>query len=60
MKIITQKKNYIVFENKKETQNMVILGHVKIKENLDINKLNQFYVYFTFSKNSRKNYFFIS
>lgn len=46
MKIITQKKNYIVFENKKETQNMVILGHVKIKENLDINKLNQFYVYF--------------
>ena len=54
---IYSKKNYIVFENKKETQNMMIVGHVKINENLDINKLNQFYVYFTFSKNSRKNYF---
>ena len=54
---ISSKKNYIVFENKNGTQNMMIIGHVKIKNNLDIKDFEPFYVYFTYSKNSRKNYF---
>ena len=50
-------KNYIVFENNNKYKNMIIICHVKIEDNFNINKLNTFYVYFTYSKNSRKNYF---
>lgn len=54
---ITNKKNYIVFENKNEIKDMIIIGHIKINKKSEINKLKPFNVYFTYSKNSRKNYF---
>ena len=54
---LSSKKNYLVFENKNKYKNMSIVAHVKIKQNFDINKLHPYYVYFTYSKNSRKNYF---
>ena len=54
---IKSKKNYIIFENNYNYNNMIIVGHVIIKDEIDINKLNPFYIYFTYSKNSRKNYF---
>ena len=54
---LKSEKNYIVFENKNKYNNMTIIGHVKIKGEFDINNLNPFYVYFTYSKNSRRNYF---
>ena len=54
---ISSKKNYIVFENNNKYNNMIILGRVKIKENMNMNNLRSFNVYYTYSKNSRKNYF---
>ena len=54
---IFSNKSYIVYENNNKYKNLFIIGHIKIKEKININNLNPLNIYFTYSKNSRKNYF---
>ena len=54
-------KNYIIFEGNSQYKNMLILGHIKILNDLNTDNIFKnkegYQVYFTYSKNSRKNYF---
>ena len=51
---IISNKNYIIYEERDKYKNMIILGHIQIFNN---EEFKSFQVYFTYSKNSRKNYF---
>ena len=55
---IISRKNYIIFEANNTYENMLIIGYIKIYNEVNNNNNNEAYpVYFTYSKNSRKNYF---
>ena len=56
-KKIESNKNYIIFEEKEEFKNMIIIGHIKITNDLNYENYQPYQIYFTYSKNSRKNYF---
>ena len=54
---LSSKKNYIIYESNVQYKDMIIIGHIKIFSDLINEKYKPFQVFFTYSKNSRKNYF---
>ena len=54
---LLSRKNYIIYESKNQNENILILVHIKIFNDFNNIKNTPYQIYFTYSKNSRKNYF---
>ena len=54
---LLSRKNYIIYESKNKNENILILIHIKIFNDFNNIKNTPYQIYFTYSKNSRKNYF---